>query len=464
MYEYCPDYHFIAIGGIGQSALAKILLEEGYKVSGSDISKSKYVKELENLGAKIYIGHSERNLCAKPVVVLSSAVKSDNPELLRAKKTGLKIIHRSDLLKSISDRYPCFMGFSGTHGKTTTSGMCAYVLSRAGKKPAYAVGGIIPDLNTNGACQDKNTPYFVAELDESDGTILKYSPKITLVNNLEADHLDFYKNGLDDILKTFSTFVSNLSDDSKVVINLDNEANLRLIEMNPEYKNFIGYSVYNSDAKYQARNIIYSGLSSSFEVYGQSLPLGKIELSIPGEHNVLNALGVCAVLLEAGIPFDDFAPYFKSFSGMGRRFEVTAEFGGIKVIDDYAHHPTEIAATLEAVKSYDGRVVAIFQPHRYSRFEGLYNDFLNALKIADFTAVLDVYAAGEKPAGKKTPADFAQELTMSGKEAEYYKGSIDEAAAKIAPCLKSGDLVFTFGAGDITKMGGVLNDLYLPKK
>lgn len=462
MDSFLPDYHFIAIGGIGQSALAKILLLEGKKVSGSDISKSKYVKNLEELGAKIFIGHSGDNIVGSPVVVISSAIKDDNPELIEAKKRNLKIIHRSDLLKIISDNYPCFLGFSGTHGKTTTSGLCAYLLSRGGFKPAYAIGGIIPEINTNGSCEDKNTPFFVAELDESDGTIVKYSPKFLLINNLEADHLDFYKNGLDDILKTFTRLLNSLKSDAKVLINLDNKGNLELIKNNPDFKNFIGCAIENKCAKYRAENIKLDVLSSSFDLYVDNLSVGKIELSIPGLHNISNALGVASMLLEAGVDFQAIKPYFKTFSGMGRRFQKSAEFNSIRVIDDYAHHPQEIKATLEAVKNYkDGRVVAIFQPHRFSRFQGFYEDFLAAFDSTDYVAVLDVYAAGEKFQGGKTPEDFASDL---GAKAQYFEGSIEQAAKNIFPKLQKNDIVFTFGAGDVTKMGEVLNGLHLLEK
>ena len=465
MEDFLPDYHFIAIGGIGQSALAKILLEEGKKVSGSDISDTKYTKKLKELGAKIYLGHNSQNIKGSPVVVVSSAIHGDNPEITEAKKRGLKIIHRSDMLKIISKNYPCFLGFCGTHGKTTTSGLCAFLLSHANLKPAYAIGGIIPELNTNGGCEDKNTKYFAAELDESDGTIVKYSPDFILINNLEADHPDFYKNGLSDILDTFSTFLNGLKNNAKVIINLDNEGNRELIAKNAEFKNFIGFALESSDAKYFAKNIKLDVLSSSFDVFKKDDFIGHIDLSIPGLHNVLNALGVCALLLEAGLEFSAFGKYFPRFCGMGRRFQKSAEFNNIVVIDDYAHHPSEIKATLEAVKNYDkGRIFAIFQPHRYSRFLGLYNDFLNAFKCADFVAVLDVYAAGEMEDNTKTPDDFAKDLENRGKIAKYFPGSIDTAAQKIINELKENDIVFTFGAGDITKMGGVLNDLYLLKK
>lgn len=460
-----PEYHFIAIGGIGQSALAEILLKEGKKVSGSDISKSKYVKKLENLGAKIYIGHGADNIQGAPKIVISSAIKEDNPELKYAREKGLEVLHRSDLLKVISQRYSEFFGFCGTHGKTTTSGLCAYLLSKGGFKPAYAIGGIIPELNTNGDCEDKNTPYFVAELDESDGTVVKYAPKYVLINNLEADHLDFYKNGLDDILKTFRKFILNLRTDSRVVVNIDNAGNQKLLEENSDYANFVTCSILSKNADYSAQNIVLDVLSSSFDFYKGDKCLGKIELSIPGKHNVSNALGVAACLIEAGFDFNAFAQYFKTFSGMGRRFQKSAEFDTIRVIDDYAHHPSEIKATLDAVKNYDkGRVVAIFQPHRFSRFSGFYNEFLDALMLADYICVLDVYAAGETYSGGLKPSDFAFELQRAGKNAKYFCGSIEEAAEQIIGTIEPYDLIFTLGAGDITKMGGVLNELYMLKK
>ena len=465
MEEFLPDYHFIAIGGIGQSALAKILLKEGKKVSGSDVKDSKYIKQLEKCGAKIFIGHSRENIIGKPTIVVSSAIKEDNPELIEAKGRGLKIIHRSDMLKIISDNYTEFMGFCGTHGKTTTSGLCTFLLSCANLKPAYAIGGIIPKLDTNGDCEEKNTKYFIAELDESDGTVVKYSPRYTLINNLEADHPDFYKNGLEDVINTFTQFITGLKDNSKVLINIDDFGNNELIKKNPTYRNFISYATKDNSAKYVAKNIKLDTLSSSFDIYNSGKLLGQIELSIPGEHNVANALGVCALLIEAGIEFSLFAPYFREFTGMGRRFQKSAQIGTITVIDDYAHHPAEIKATLEAVKNYNkGRVFAIFQPHRYSRFQGLYNDFLNSFDNADFVAVLDVYTAGEKYTGGKTAKDFTDELSKSGKNAKYYTGTIDEAASEIVKELRENDLVFTLGAGDITKMGGVLNELYLLKK
>ena len=258
------NFHFIAIGGVGMSGLAKYLLQEGYSVSGSDISESKYFKQVKELGAKIYVGHDEKNLTGRSIIVASTAIKESNPELIKAKQQGMKIYHRSDLLKFIAHNFQKnkgkFIGFSGTHGKTTTSGLASFVLQKALLNPSYVVGGIIPELNTNANCSNGNI--FVAELDESDGTILKYTPDITVINNIEVDHIDFYKDGMRTLLSTFSTFLSNLSDSAKVIINNDCNGNKKLIEKN-DSKHFITYGLDCAD--YVAKEISFDGKVTSLE-------------------------------------------------------------------------------------------------------------------------------------------------------------------------------------------------------
>lgn len=453
-------FHFIAIGGIGQSALAKILLQKGSKVSGSDIVDSKYLKELRDLGAEIFIGHDAKNVPDDAKIVLSTAIKEDNPELMRAHKLGLPILHRSDVLKLISDFYPNFIGFSGTHGKTTTSGLCAYVLSKIGIEPGFAVGGIIPELQTNG--EFGNSSYFVAELDESDGTILKYSPYLTVINNLESDHFDFFEAGLDAILYTFKTYVDNLKQGAKLILNIDDLGNLKFIKENLRAGQFLTFSC-TKPATYEARNVVYEAGGSSFEAYKEGEFLGDIKLNTPGTHNVYNALAVISALLELGFEFSEIQPHFETFTGMGRRFQLVREFDGIKIIDDYAHHPTEILTTLEAAKKYSystgGRVIAIFQPHRYTRLKGLWEEFLGAFKDANLLIILDVYKAGETAEKGFESEDFAAQINHDN--AIYIKGTIEQAAKEIQSrgLLQAGDVVLTLGAGDITKMGGALYDV-----
>lgn len=462
------SFHFIAIGGIGQSALAKILLQKGAKVSGSDIYDSKYLKELRELGAEISIGHDTKNVPGGNVkIVLSTAIKEDNPEFVEAKRRGLEILHRSDVLKIISESYPDFIGFSGTHGKTTTSGLCAYVLSKIGAAPGFAIGGIIPEIGSNG--EVGKSSYFVAELDESDGTILKYCPSLTVINNLESDHFDFFKGGLEQIFEVFTKFIKGLNSDAKILLNIDDAGNREFIahHLAPTPRKFSTFSI-TRPASYEARDITYSPSGSKFDFYLGGEKLGEISLIIPGVHNVYNAMAVAGALMELGFDFKTFAPHFSTFTGMGRRFELVEEFNisrsasaaPIKIIDDYAHHPTEILTTLEAAKKYsEGRVVAIFQPHRHTRFHGLWEEFLGAFENSDLLIVLDVYKAGETPIEGFDSDDFAAQISLGGhKNVVRIKGDIKTAAKEILPLLKPQDTVLTLGAGDITKMGGALNE------
>lgn len=452
-------FHFIAIGGVGMSGLAKYLLENGYKVTGSDIQESKYTKALEKLGAKIYIGHSETNIEGYPKIVASTAIRETNPEIMKAKSIGLPILHRSDLLQYIANKFSeredsLFIGFAGTHGKTTTSGLCSYVLEKAGLKPSYVVGGFIPEINTN--AKYASDSYFIAELDESDGTILKYSPDINVINNLEEDHLDFYTNGFEDLLNTFNKYMDGLKETAKNIINIDNEGNRKLIEANPD-KKFITFGLNNAD--YSAKNIEYIDFGSKFNILKDGKLIANIELSVPGEHNVYNALAVFAALTEANISPDKISKEFKTFTGMGRRFQLIEEFNNIKIIDDYAHHPSEIKATIESArKATDRRLVAIFQPHRYTRLKSLWKDFMTSFEKADKLIVVDVYAASEDKIQGITSENFANEIKH--KDAICVKGSIKEASTQIIKTLQPNDIVLTLGAGDITKIGGYLKESY----
>ncbi len=456
MNDSFPDFHFIAIGGVGQSALAKILLCLGYSVSGSDIQESKYTKLTSSLGAKIYIGHSKDNIKGSPKIVISSAIKEDNPELIYARENNLDVMHRSDCLKFISEKFPIFIGLAGTHGKTTTSGLLSFLMEKMNLNPSYAIGGIIPKLNIN-AKANKNSKYFIAELDESDGTIQKYSPDYLVINNLEKDHLDFYKNGLDDIILTFEKLIDNMDETKKVFLNVDNEG-CKLFKKQTKFKNIITYAL-NNEADYNAKNIIFDELNSSFDFYKKDKLIGKINLIIPGVHNIYNALAILSILDTLGFKYDEYYKYFPEFSGMGRRFQIVADINDIKIIDDYAHHPQEIKSTLSAVKDTKRRKVVIFQPHRYTRLKGLWNEFLDSFNTIDKLFVLDVFSAGDSFDSQYNSKNFVNEIIKKGIDTQYIEGDIKEAAKKIAPKLKKGDIVLTLGAGDITKIGGEINDL-----
>ena len=438
-------YHFIAIGGIGMSGLAKYLLPEGYEVSGSDINDSKYIDEIRNLGAKVYIGHDESNVPENCIVVASSAIKESNPEIQKAKRLGLPILHRSDILKTLSERSKCFIGYAGTHGKTTTSGLSAYVMEKANLEPSYVVGGIIPEIHTN--ANYKSDKYFIAELDESDGTVVKYNPKILVITNLEADHLDYYKNGLDSLVETFEQLLAKLNDNQKVLINNDSEGNLKL-----KGHNFITFGL--NEADYLAKNIELTPTGSSFDIYYKGEFLTSLKIKLLGKHNVSNALGVFASLHQAGIDIEKVVKHFATFTGMGRRFQLVGEVNDAVIYDDYAHHPTEIKATLSALTEFpDKNVIAVFQPHRYTRLKSLWNDFINAFENVPRVIVTDIYSASEDPLEGISSENFIKDLKKHCQNSEYISGSMQEIAEKIYPQLKKNDILVGLGAGTITELG-----------
>ena len=434
-------YHFIAIGGIGMSGLAKYLLEDGHTVSGSDIVDSKYVDKLRKLGAEVFIGQKAENVPNDAIIIKSTAIRDNNPEVVRAKELGLPIYHRSDLLaeiaKTAQENGKCFIGFSGTHGKTTTSGLASFVLDKGNLNPSFVDGGIIPELNTN--AQRKNGKEFVAELDESDGTIVKYHPDILVINNLEEDHLDFYKNGMSDLVKTFNKAISQAK---KVVVNKDNAGIQGLSG------NFITFGL--DDADYVAKNIEFSKAGTTFEIYHNAKFLTDIKIQLAGIHNVYNTLAVVSALNEAGVDVSAIKDYFFEFTGMGRRFQKVCEIDGIEVYDDYAHHPTEIKATLDAAASKFGKenIVAVFQPHRFTRLQSLWNEFKNAFSEAGRVVVTDVYAASEDTIEGVSGEAFAKDLG-----AEYIGGNMQEVAEKLLPTLENGNIVIGLGAGTITALG-----------
>ena len=439
-------YHFIAIGGIGMSGLAKYLLEDGHTVTGSDIQDSKYIDALRTLGAGVNIGHREDNLPEDvDAVIVSTAIKESNPELIKARKLGLNIYHRSDLLKVIAESAQkegkCFIGFAGTHGKTTTSGMASYVLDKANLAPAFVVGGIVPEIYTN--AQHKDGEYFTAELDESDGTLVKYHPDILVINNLEEDHLDFYKNGMEDIVRVFNQAIIQ---SKKVLVNIDDKGIKSLTG------DFITFGLYEAD--YTAKNIKTSSEGTVFDFYKGEVKLSEIKIELTGTHNVYNTLAVASALTEAGVGVNEIKDYFASFTGMGRRFQHVCDLeNDIKVYDDYAHHPTEIKAVLDSASTKFGKenIVAVFQPHRYTRLQGLWEEFKGAFSCAGRVVVTDVFSASEEPIEGITGENFAKEIG-----AQNYYGTIEDVAKQLLPTLEKGNVVIGLGAGTITTLGKYL--------
>lgn len=450
--EKKKKFHFIAIGGIGMSGLAKYLIEKGYEVSGSDVYDSKYVEKLRQLGAKVFIGHDAKNVPEKSNVIVSTAIHEDNPELLRAQKLGLKIFHRSDLLALIANNCgKCFIGFSGTHGKTTTSGLCSYVLDKAGFEPSFVDGGIVPELNTN--AQFKNGNHFIAELDESDGTITKYYPQIAVINNIEEDHIDHYQGGLNEIIETFKLFVNKLYGNSKILLNVDDAGVNRLKER--IVGDIYTYGI-NNYADFTAQNINFEADFTTFDAYYKNNFLGEFKIILKGLHNVYNALAVIGALLLSGVDAYALKEHFATFTGMGRRFQKIGSLSHTvkaDIYDDYAHHPTEIKATLDGAKSFkDKRLVVVFQPHRYTRLNSLWNEFKDVLKdINGEVIVTDVYAASEYPIEGITGENFAREIG-----ATHLAGGMESVAEQLIPLLRDGDIIIGMGAGTITDLGKYL--------
>lgn len=438
--------HFIGVGGIGVSGVAKCFCGLGFQVSGSDMKSNKNTELLESLGAKIYLGHKAENVLDVDFIITSSAIKQDNPEIVQAKKQGIEIFHRSHALEFLLRQSTYSIGFSGTHGKTTSTGMSSLVFELSGKNPTSVIGGMLPQIQTNAKLGSGD--FAIAELDESDGTILLYQPSITVVTNLEVDHVDHYTDGFSQLLDTFKTFVSNLEHQSKLVLNADDSGVMRLYD-EIDFENVIFYSLNDAnEARYNAKNIIFDGLSSSFDFYENNVKLGNIDLSVPGEHNVSNAMGVIASSLEAGLTFEEIQKSLHEFIGTGRRFEYVGEYNQAKIYDDYAHHPTEVTATLKSAKALGKRVVAVFQPHRYSRLQGLWEDFKDSFLYADCVVVTDVFPAGEAYNLEYNGESFAKEIG-----ANYVPGTIDSIQDNVVKFIQPDDIVLTIGAGDITQLG-----------
>nr|WP_239480208.1 UDP-N-acetylmuramate--L-alanine ligase [Megamonas hypermegale] len=435
------------------SAIAEVMLDKGYEISGSDLSDSEVVQKLRSKGAVIYKGHNASNVEGKEAIVLSSAIHQDNPELVQAKKLGLKIFHRSDilayLLKAVKG-----IAVAGAHGKTTTSSMISVVLEHAKVNPTIIIGGFVDYLDGNAKLGKSD--YLVAEADESDGSFLKFYPHISVVTNIEDDHMDHY-GSMENIIKAFVQFVQNLDKENGLaVLCFDNE-NIRNIAPKVD-RNYISYALEH-EADYTATDIVTDGPHTTFSVVYKGENLGKVTVNVPGRHNVLNALATIAVCRQLGLSMQEIADGFTAFVGTKRRFQTKFRNNDVWIVDDYAHHPTEIQTTIKAAKqTKPNRLVVAFQPHRYTRTQLLREEFGSCFKGADVLILTDIYAASEDPIpgiSGKTIVDEVKKQT--GVDAVYI-----EKLADIAPWLKNhtqkGDLIITMGAGNIYTVGETLAD------
>ncbi len=448
MYQKTYHIHFVGIGGIGMSGIAELLLNLGYRVSGSDLKSTDITRRLEALGGTVYTGHAPDNIGRADVVVISSAVRESNAEVVAARQHSIPVIPRAEMLAELM-RLKYSIAVAGAHGKTTTTSMVSAVLATGGLDPTIVIGGKLRGADTNAVLGQGN--YIVAEADESDGSFLKMAPSIAVVTNIDREHLDFYDD-LDAIVQTFARFIDRIPFYGLAVLCLDNEHVQNLI---PHIKKrYTTYGV-SSQADFQAREINCDGLHSTYQVVHLGTLLGEIRLALPGIHNVYNSLAGVAVGVELGIPFDTIRSALETLEGVRRRLEIKGSARDITVIDDYAHHPTEIKTTLQSARvSWPGRrIVGIFQPHRFTRTQALFDEFTRAFYETDRLVLVPIYSAGEKEIPGISHALLCEGIQAHGHKNVTCADSFEAALAFLQEHLRAGDIVMTMGAGDISKLG-----------
>ena len=452
MYKRSYHIHFVGIGGIGMSGIAELLLNLGHQVSGSDIQETEITRRLETLGATIFYSHQPQQVADADVAVVSSAIDSDNPEVLAASSDyHVPVIRRAEMLAELM-RLKYAVLVAGAHGKTTTTSMVGTVLAEGGLDPTVVIGGQLNAWGTNAKLGQGD--FVVAEADESDGTFLLYSPTISLVTNIDTEHLDFFKD-LDQIKETFLEFMNKVPFYGLNVLCLEDENIQSLLpRIN---KRIITYG-FSAQADFQARDVTFDGLSGSYRAYRRGQEMGVVNLSIPGWHNVLNSLAAVAVGYELEIPFTSICSGLKEMTGVQRRFQIKGEVSGVTVIDDYGHHPTEIKAVLKTIaQSFPGsRRYVLFQPHRYTRTQALFEDFTTAFYQSDVLIVTDIYAASEPP----IPGVHAEKLATAIQEHGHgnirYIPNHLELPTMLTEEVQDGDVVLTLGAGNIWQTGEAL--------
>jgi len=448
MYQKAYHIHFVGIGGIGMSGIAELLLNLGYRVSGSDLGDTDITRRLARLGGTIYQGHAASHAEHADVVVVSSAIAADNPETAAALAASIPVIPRAEMLAELM-RLKYSVAIAGAHGKTSTTSLVAGVLDEGGLDPTVVIGGKLRSLGSNAVLGKGD--FIVAEADESDGSFLKFSPAIAVVTNIDSEHLDFYRD-IDHIKSVFLQFIDRIPFYGTAVLCLDDE---NIQDIMPRIKRrYITYGL-NSQADYRARQISFEHLQSRFSVTRDGKALGDITLNLPGIHNVTNALASIAVGGELSIPFGVIKQALESAQGVQRRIEVKGKAGGVTVVDDYGHHPTEVKTTLQAVRESwpERRLVVIFQPHRFSRTRALFDEFTRAFYQADVLLVLPIYAASEAPIPGVDAERLCDGIQRHGHKDVQFVDGHEAAAAKLADMLQPNDLLLSLGAGDVWKIG-----------
>ena len=445
--------HFIGIGGISMSGLAEILLEAGYKVSGSDMKSSAATDLLSNLGAEVFIGHDEKNISGADLVVYTAAVSSDNPELLGAKSLGITVMDRAEFLGDLMKGYKYNVAVAGTHGKTTTTSMLSHIVLKANLDPTILVGGQLDVIHGN--VRTGKSQYLITEACEYKASFLKFIPHVGIITNIDADHLDFYKD-IEDIQNTFMKFSALIPVNGYLICCAEDDYMDKV--MKAAKCTILTYGISKGD--FTAKNIAFNEKGcASFSAYFRGDHFLDIILSVPGMHNVLNALACIGASFALDLSKDNMFEGLKEFGGTHRRFELKGIKGGVKVIDDYAHHPTEIRATLSAAKNYPHkRIFCVFQPHTFSRTLSLFEEFSNCFEGVDDLILADIYAAREKDTGVVSSAMLAEKINEKGLKCQNLH-SFDEIVSYLEANLKEGDVLFTVGAGDVYKVG----EMYLEK-
>lgn len=457
--------HFVGIGGVGMCGIAEVLLNQGYRISGSDIKNSATTDRLAAAGAEIHIGHREENIETADVVVVSTAVNEANPEVKAAREKRVPVVRRAEMLAELM-RYRHGIAVAGTHGKTTTTSLVASVLAEGGLDPTFVIGGRLNSAGTNAKLGGSR--YLVAEADESDASFLHLQPMVAIVTNIDADHMETYGGDFGKLKKTFIDFLHNLPFYGLAVMCVDDPV---VCEVMPEISRSIVTYGFSEDADYRATDLRQEGMYTHFRVTrpGDHEDL-EVTLTMPGRHNVQNALAAIAVATEEGLEGEAICEALKKFQGVGRRFQVLGELpvngGEITLVDDYGHHPREVDAVIKAVREGwpDRRLVMIYQPHRYTRTRDLYEDFVKVLSESDLMLLLEVYAAGEEPIPGADSRSMCRSIRQRGRIDPIFVQSTDDIQDVLKDLLEPGDLLLTQGAGDITHLAHKLKNLSLFNK
>lgn len=454
--------HFVGIGGAGMCGIAEVLLNTGYQISGSDIRSSKNTQRLQAMGATIFIGHADSNIAGVDVVVSSSAVQENNPEIVGAREFRIPVVPRAEMLAELM-RYRHGIAVAGTHGKTTTTSLIASIFAEAGLDPTFVIGGLLNSAGTNARLGESR--FLVAEADESDASFLHLQPMVSVVTNIEADHMATYEGDFGKLKKTFVEFLHNLPFYGMAVMCVDDDV---IRELLPSIGRSLLTYGFSEDADFAISALSKQGLNTSFTV---SRPEGlndiDITINMPGNHNALNATAAVAVATDEGISDEAIQRGLSSFQGVGRRFQVYGEFeldeqGSVLLVDDYGHHPTEVEATIAAARQAwpDRRLLMVYQPHRYSRTKDLYEDFVRVLSTVDSLLLLEVYSAGEEPIAGADGRSLCGSIRSRGQVDPVFVENIESVAEILKGVMQPGDLVLTQGAGNVGAMAADLAEAW----